>query len=47
MQVSLVPKSKQRVAAFDFAFDQVRVKGVQAQGIRVHSRPIMEIKQLG
>lgn len=46
LQISLVPKSKQRMAAFDFVFEEVRVKGVQAQGIRVHARPIMEIQPL-
>ncbi len=44
--VQLVPKPKQKVAAQEFDFAKVATKGVQSQGNRIATRPVMEIKKM-
>lgn len=44
--VQLVPKAKQKVAAQEFNFSKVLVKSVQSKGVKVASRPVMEVKKL-
>jgi len=43
--VHLVPKSKQKVAAIEFDLGKVLVKGVEAKGVRLSTRPVLEVKE--
>lgn len=43
LQISLVPKPKQRVAAIEFALGDVQVKGYQAHGVRISNRPVLDV----
>ena len=42
--IQLVPKSRQRVAAFDVAIGNFPVKGVSAHGIRLSPRPVLSVE---
>jgi topoisomerase-4 subunit A len=44
--VQLLPKPKQKIAAQEFAFSSVLVKGVQSKGVRMSPRPVMEVKEI-
>lgn len=44
--VHLVPKSQQRVAVQEFDFAKVLVKSVQSKGMRMATRPAMEVKEI-
>jgi topoisomerase IV subunit A len=43
--ISFVPKSKQKMAAIQFNFAEVLVKGVEAKGVRIATRPVLEVKE--
>lgn len=43
--VQLVPKAKQKLAAFERAPEDFPVKGVSARGIRLNKRPVLAIEQ--
>ncbi len=45
LHVMLVPKPKQRVAALEFEFKDVAVKGVSAHGIRISPRPVLDVQR--
>ncbi len=42
--IQLLPKARQKVAALQFEFKDVLVKGWQAQGVRISPRPVMEMQ---
>lgn len=44
--VELMPKPKQKLSAIQFEFSKVAVKGVTAHGLRLASRPVMEVKEV-
>ncbi|MDB6080949.1 MAG: parC [Chlamydiia bacterium] len=44
--VHLVPKPKQKMSVQEFDFAKVLIKSVQSKGVRVASRPVMEVKEL-
>lgn len=44
--VQLVPKARQKVANVQYAFKDVAIKAVTANGVRVSPRPVMEVKGL-
>ena len=43
--VQLVPKAKQRLAAFERNPSDIPIKGVSARGIRLNKRPVLAIEQ--
>jgi topoisomerase-4 subunit A len=44
--IQLMPKPRQKVSALQFEFKKVAVKGVTAHGLRLASRPVMEIAEM-
>jgi len=45
LHVLLVPKPKQKMAIAEFDFAKVLVKGVEAHGVRIANRPVMEVRE--
>jgi topoisomerase IV subunit A len=45
--VKLVPKAKQKMALIEFEMEKVLIKGVTAHGVRLASRPVMEVEERG
>jgi topoisomerase IV subunit A len=44
--IQLMPKPRQKVAALQFEFKKVVIKGVTAHGVRVAPRPVMDIQEM-
>lgn len=41
----LAPKPKQKMSAQEFDLSKVLVKGVQSKGVRISTRPVLEVKE--